>query len=136
MHLAPGHPKLQFDDRLCSCLRPGRPIHIVRVFSERLAESPVRRSFNESLIHVPGKAGDIESNWAMLCTSIVEAADQRCGCKVVGACRGDNTDTCWWTPAVTDAIKLKKESCRVLLAYVTAEAAARYWQAKRCYGGH
>ncbi|TWW71090.1 hypothetical protein D4764_17G0005730 [Takifugu flavidus] len=42
--------------------RPSRPKRIVRVCWERLAESPVRRSFNshlrESFDHVPGEAGD------------------------------------------------------------------------------
>ncbi|TWW78310.1 hypothetical protein D4764_11G0004310 [Takifugu flavidus] len=40
--------------------RPGRPKRVVRVCWERLAESPVRRSFNsrlqESFDHVPGEA--------------------------------------------------------------------------------
>jgi len=56
-------------------IRPGRPKRIVRVCWERLAESPVRRSFN----HVPGEVGDIESEWAMFCASIVEATDWSCG---------------------------------------------------------
>ena len=42
-------------------VRPGRPKRIVRVCWERLAESPVRESFNshlrESFDHVPGEAG-------------------------------------------------------------------------------
>ncbi|TWW73383.1 hypothetical protein D4764_15G0007770 [Takifugu flavidus] len=61
---------------------------------ERLAESPVRRSFNshlwESFKHVLGEVGDIESEWTMFRASIVEAADRCCGRKVVGACRGGN----------------------------------------------
>ncbi|KAK0156175.1 Stonustoxin subunit beta [Merluccius polli] len=76
-------------------VRPGRPKRIVRVCWERLAESPVRESFNshlwESFDHVPGEAGDIESEWAMFRASIVKAADQSCGRKVVGACRGGNS---------------------------------------------
>ena len=44
----------------------------------------------------------------MFCASIVESADRWYGRKVVGACRGTNTYTCCWTPAVRDAIKLKK----------------------------
>ncbi|KAK0143194.1 Craniofacial development protein 2 [Merluccius polli] len=116
-------------------VRPGRPKRIVRVCWERLAESPVRESFNshlrESFDHVPGEAGDIESEWAMFRASIVKAADQSCGCKVVGACRGGNSRTCWWTPAVRDAVKLKKESYRTFLACGTPEAAGRYRQAKR-----
>ncbi|KAK0146684.1 Craniofacial development protein 2 [Merluccius polli] len=68
-------------------VRPGRPKCIVRVCWERLAESPVRESFNshlrESFDHVPGEAGDIESEWAMFRASNVKAADQNCGRKVV-----------------------------------------------------
>ncbi|TWW62402.1 hypothetical protein D4764_04G0010490 [Takifugu flavidus] len=92
--------------------RPGRPKRVVRVCWERLAESPVRRSFNsrlrESFDHVPGEAGDIESEWTMFRASIVEAADRCCGRKV-----------------------LKKESYRALLACGTPEAADRYRRAKR-----
>ncbi|KAK0133573.1 putative uncharacterized transposon-derived protein F52C9.6 [Merluccius polli] len=116
-------------------VRPGRPKRIVRVCWERLAESPVRESFNshlrESFDHVPGEAGDIESEWAMFRASIVKAADRRCGRKVVGACRGGNSRTRWWTPAVRDAVKLKKESYRIFLACGILEAAGRYRQAKR-----
>ncbi|TWW74429.1 hypothetical protein D4764_14G0004320 [Takifugu flavidus] len=115
--------------------RPGRPKRIVRVCWERLAESPVRRSFNshlwESFDHIPGEAGDIESEWTMFRASIVEAADRCCGHKVVGACRGGNARTHWWTPVVRDAVRLKKESYRALLACGTPEAADRYRQAKR-----
>ncbi|TWW62932.1 hypothetical protein D4764_04G0015790, partial [Takifugu flavidus] len=115
--------------------RPGRPKRVVRVCWERLAESPVRRSFNsrlrESFDHVPGEAGDIESEWTVFRASIVEAADRCCGRKVVGACRGGNARTRWWTPAVRDAVKLKKESYRALLACGTPEAADGYRHAKR-----
>nr|XP_049610760.1 uncharacterized protein LOC125988936 isoform X1 [Syngnathus scovelli] len=116
-------------------VRPGRPKRSVRVCWERLAESPVRKSFNshlrQSFSHVPGEAGDIESEWTMFRTSIVEAADRSCGRKVVGACRGGNPRTRWWTPAVRDAVKLKKESYRAVLACGTPEAADRYRMAKR-----
>ncbi|TWW54485.1 hypothetical protein D4764_0145930 [Takifugu flavidus] len=115
--------------------RPGRPKCVVRVCWERLAESPVRRSFNsrlqESFDHVLGEAGDIESEWTMFLASIVEAADRCCGCKVVGACRGGNARTRWWTPAVRDAVKLKKESYRALLDCGTPEEADGYRRAKR-----
>ncbi|TWW67452.1 R2DM Retrovirus-related Pol polyprotein from type II retrotransposable element [Takifugu flavidus] len=115
--------------------RPGRPKRVVRVCWERLAESPVRRSFNsrlrESSDHVPGEAGDIESEWTVFRASIVEAADRCCGRKVVGACRGGNARTRWWTPAVRDAVKLKKESYRALLACGTPEAADGYRQMRR-----
>ena len=67
----------------------------------------------------------------MFRASIVKAADQSCGRKVVSACHGSNPRTCWWTPAVRDAIKLKEESYRAFLACGTPEAAGRYQQAKR-----
>ncbi|TWW71208.1 hypothetical protein D4764_17G0006910 [Takifugu flavidus] len=78
--------------------RPGRPKRVVRVCWERLAESPVRRSFNshlrESFDHVPGETGDIESAWTMFRASIVEPADQCCGRKVVGGqCPNPLVDT-------------------------------------------
>ncbi|TWW59288.1 hypothetical protein D4764_06G0008180 [Takifugu flavidus] len=58
-------------------------------------------------------------------------ADRCCGRKVVGACRGGNARTRWWTPALRDAVRLKKELYRALLAGGTPEAADRYRQAKR-----
>nr|XP_049580440.1 charged multivesicular body protein 1a isoform X2 [Syngnathus scovelli] len=119
-------------------VRPGRPKRSVRVCWERLAESPVRKSFNshlrQSFSHVPGEAGDIESEWTMFRASIVEAADRSCGRKVVGACRGGNPRTRWWTPEVRDAVKLKKESYRAVLACGTPEAADRYEMTKRNAG--
>ncbi|KAM4590384.1 uncharacterized protein V3H82_004354 [Fundulus diaphanus] len=116
-------------------VRPGRPKRTVRVCWERLAESPVRRSFNshlrENFKHVPREAGDIESEWTMFRASIAEAASRSCGRKVVGACRGGNPRTRWWTPAVREAVKLKKESYRAFLACGTPEAADVYRQSKR-----
>ena len=82
--------------------RPGRPKRIVRVCWERLAEPSVKEVFNshlrESLDLIPREAGDIESEWTMFSTSIVDAAVQSCGRKVSGACRGGNPRTWWWTP--------------------------------------
>ncbi|KAM9812086.1 uncharacterized protein ACBT44_011417 isoform 1-T7 [Syngnathus typhle] len=106
----------------------------LRVCWERLAESPVRKSFNshlrQSFSHVPGEAGDIEFELTLFRASIVEAADRSCGRKVIGACRGGYPRTRWWTPAVRDAVKLK-ESYRAVLACGTPEAADRYRVAKR-----
>ena len=97
-------------------VRPSRRKRIVRVCWEHLAESPVRESFNshlqESFDHVLGRRGT-ESEWAMFRASIVKVADR--SRKVVGACRGGNSRTRWWTTAVRDAVKLKKESYRTFL---------------------
>ena len=62
---------------------------------------------------------------------IAEAADRSCGRKAVGACRGGNPRTRWWTPEVSDAVKLKKGAYRTLLAGRTTKPADVYRQAKR-----
>ena len=67
----------------------------------------------------------------MFRAAVAEAADRSCGRKVVGACRGGNPRTRWWTPRVREAVKLKKESYRAWLACRTPEAAGRYRRAKR-----
>ena len=106
----------------------------MRVCWEGLAEPSVREVFNshlrESFDQIPREAGDIESEWTMFSTSIVDAAVRSCGRKVSGACRGGNPRTRWWTPEVRDAVKLKKESYRAWLAQGTPEAADGYRQAK------
>ncbi|KAI3352015.1 hypothetical protein L3Q82_020840 [Scortum barcoo] len=79
-----------------------------------------------------GRLGDIESEWTMFSASIVvDAAVRSCGRKVSGACRGGNPRTRWWTPEVRDAVRLKKESYRTMLACGTPDAVDRYRQAKQ-----
>ncbi|KAK3510372.1 hypothetical protein QTP70_005671 [Hemibagrus guttatus] len=99
------HLRRRMPDRL------GRPKHIVRVCWERLADPFVRGVFNshlrESFNQIPREVGDIESEWTMFSSSIVDAAIRSCGCK------------------------LKKESYRAWLARGTPEAAEAYRQAKR-----
>ncbi|KAK3551641.1 hypothetical protein QTP70_020851 [Hemibagrus guttatus] len=115
--------------------RLGRPKRIVRVCWERLADPSVRGVFNshlrESFNQIPREVGDIESEWTMFSSSIVDAAIRSCGRKVSSAGRGGNPRTQWWTLEVRDAIKLKKESYRAWLARGTPEAAEAYRQAKR-----
>ncbi|KAK3558236.1 hypothetical protein QTP86_013969 [Hemibagrus guttatus] len=115
--------------------RLGRPKRIVRVCWERLADPSVRGVFNshlrESFNQILREVGDIESEWTMFSTSIVDAAIRSCGRKVSGAGRGGNPRTQWWTLEVRDAVKLKKESYRAWLAWGTPEAAEAYRQAKR-----
>ncbi|KAK3558768.1 hypothetical protein QTP86_028769 [Hemibagrus guttatus] len=105
------------------------PKRIVRVCWERLADPSVRGVFNshlrESFNQIPREFGDIESEWTMFSTSIVDAAIRSCGRKVSGAGRGGNPRTQWWTLEVRDAVKLKK------LARGTPEAAEAYRQASR-----
>ncbi|KAK3553774.1 hypothetical protein QTP70_009300 [Hemibagrus guttatus] len=93
--------------------------------------SHLRKSFNQ----IPREIWDIESEWTMFSSSIVDAAIRSCGRKVSGAGRGGNPRTQWWTLEVRDAVKLKKESCRAWLARGTPEAAEAYRQAKRTAAG-
>ncbi|KAK3513805.1 hypothetical protein QTP70_028875, partial [Hemibagrus guttatus] len=113
----------------------GRHKRIVRVCWERLADPSVRGVFNshlrESFNQIPWEVGDIESEWTMFSSSIVDAAIRSCGRKVSGAGRGGNPRTQWWTLEVRDAVKLNKESYRAWLARGTPEAAEAYRQAKR-----
>ncbi|KAK3507921.1 hypothetical protein QTP70_003371, partial [Hemibagrus guttatus] len=115
--------------------RLGRPKHIVRVCWERLADPSLRGVFNshlwESFNQIPREVGDIESEWTMFSSSIVDAAIRSCGHKVPGAGCGDNPRTQWWTLEVRDAVKMKKESYQAWLAWRTPEAAEAYQQAKR-----
>ncbi|KAK3522456.1 hypothetical protein QTP86_011802 [Hemibagrus guttatus] len=115
--------------------RLGRPKRIVRVCWECLADPSVRGVFNshlrESFNQIPREVGDIESEWTMFSSSIVDAAIRSCGRKVSGAGRGGNRRTQWCTLEVRDAVKLKKESYRAWLARGTPEAAEAYRQAKR-----
>ncbi|KAK3506039.1 hypothetical protein QTP70_003193, partial [Hemibagrus guttatus] len=115
--------------------RLGRPKRIVRVCWERLADASVRGVFNshlrESFNQIPREVEDIESEWTMFSSSIVDAAIRSCGRKVSGAGCGSNPQTQWWTLEVRDAVKLKKESYRAWLARGTPEAAEAYRQAKQ-----
>ncbi|KAK3527104.1 hypothetical protein QTP86_010820 [Hemibagrus guttatus] len=117
------------DDRL------GRPKRIVRVCWERLADPSVSGVFNshlrESFNQIPREVGNIESEWTMFSSSIVDAAIRSCGHKVCGAGRGGNPRTQWWTLEERDAVKLKEESYRACLARGTLEAAEAYRQAKQ-----
>ena len=77
-------------------------------------EATVHRVFNSHLRKnfscIPGEVGDMESEWAMFKASIIEAAARSCGQKAVGACRDGNIRTCWWTTAVKEVVRLKKEA--------------------------
>uniref|UniRef100_A0A8C2ZPF1 Reverse transcriptase domain-containing protein n=1 Tax=Cyclopterus lumpus TaxID=8103 RepID=A0A8C2ZPF1_CYCLU len=114
--------------------RPGKPKR-VRVNWERLAEDPVREVFNSHLrknfSQIPREAGDMESEWTLFKASIVDAAARGCGRKVIGACRGGNPRTRWWTPGVREAVKLKKEAFRAWLAQGSPEAADGSRRARR-----
>ncbi|XP_070409512.1 uncharacterized protein [Nothobranchius furzeri] len=95
--------------------RPGRPKRIVKVCWEHLAEEPVKTVFNshlrQSLDRVPRAVGDIDYEWALFHSVIVEAAVATCGRKVAGASHGG-------------AVRLKKEAYRAWLVCGSPEAAA------------
>ncbi|XP_078030984.1 uncharacterized protein LOC144466919 [Epinephelus lanceolatus] len=115
--------------------RLGRPKQAVRVCWERLAEEPVKMIFNshlrESFDRVPRAERDIESEWALFHSAIVEKAVASCGCKAAGASHGGNPRTRWWTPEVRGAVRLKKEAYRAWLVCGSPEAADGYRRAKR-----
>ena len=75
---------------------------------------------------MPVEAGDIEPEWMMFKASIVEAAAVSCGHRVLGASRGGNPRTLWWTPVVRETIRLKKESFRDMLSWGTCDAVLGY----------
>ncbi|XDV52206.1 hypothetical protein PO909_020956 [Leuciscus waleckii] len=105
--------------------------YVLNTRVKRGAELSTDHHLLQSFDRVPRESGDIESEWTMFSTSIVNAATLSCGRKVSGACQGGNPRTRWWTPEVRDAVKLKKESYRAWLACGTLEAADGYRQAKR-----
>ncbi|KAK5875618.1 hypothetical protein CesoFtcFv8_026682 [Champsocephalus esox] len=115
--------------------RPGKPKRVVRVNWERLEEAQVQEAFNSHLRRsfsgIPVEVGDIEPEWSVFKASIAEAAAGSCGLKVLGASRGGNPRTSWWTPVVREAVRLKKEAFRDLLSRGTPEAVARYRRARR-----
>ncbi|KAK3549452.1 hypothetical protein QTP86_001457 [Hemibagrus guttatus] len=80
---------------------------------------------------IPREVGDIESEYNMFFSSIVDAAIRSCGRKVSGASHGGNPRTQWWSLEIRDAVKLKKESYQAWLAQGTPEAAEAYRRAKR-----
>ena len=115
--------------------RPGKPKRVVRVNWERLEEEPVQRDFNSHLLQsfssIPVEVGDIEHEWSVFKTSLAEAAAKSCGLRALGTSRGGNPRTPWWTAVVREAVRLKKEAFRDMLARGTPEAVAGYRQARR-----
>ncbi|KAK3517264.1 hypothetical protein QTP70_001756 [Hemibagrus guttatus] len=115
--------------------RLGRHKRIVRVCWECLADPSVRGVFNshlwESFNQIPREVVDIESEWTMFSSSIVDADIRSCGRNVSGASCGGNPRTLWWTLQVRESVKLKKESYQAWLAQGTLEASEAYRQAKR-----
>ncbi|KAK3566793.1 hypothetical protein QTP86_004505 [Hemibagrus guttatus] len=109
-----------------SDLRP----HVLDTRVKRGEELSTNHQLVESFNQIPREVGDIESEWTMFSSSIVDAAIQSCGRKVSAAGRCGNPRTQWWTLEVRDAVKLKKESCRAWLVRGTPEAAEAYRQAK------
>ncbi|KAK3558852.1 hypothetical protein QTP86_030442 [Hemibagrus guttatus] len=94
--------------------RLGRPKRIVRVCWERLADPSVRGVFNshlqESFNQIPREVGDIESEWTMFSTSIVDAAIRSCGRK--------------GTPEAAEAYRQAKQTTAV----VVSEAKTWVWE--------
>uniref|UniRef100_A0A8C6PHS8 Reverse transcriptase domain-containing protein n=1 Tax=Nothobranchius furzeri TaxID=105023 RepID=A0A8C6PHS8_NOTFU len=85
----------------------------------------------EKLIKVSESSVKADSfNTFVTITIIEKVANWSCSHRIVCACRG-NPRTRWLTPAVRDAVKLKKESHQIFLACGTPEAADGYRQSRR-----
>ncbi|KAI3373219.1 hypothetical protein L3Q82_006376 [Scortum barcoo] len=103
--------------------RPGRPKRIVRVCWERLAEpSPLSGrsstpTSGRASHRFRGRLGTLSPSGPCSLPPLSSTlAVRSCGRKVSGACRGGNPEPRWWTPEVRDAVRLKKESYRTMLA--------------------
>ncbi|KAI3369110.1 hypothetical protein L3Q82_026075, partial [Scortum barcoo] len=119
-------PRPEVDDRrlLSFHLISGRMSWTLGPLSGEVFNSHLRKSFSQ----IPREAGDIESEWTMFSASIVDAGGSKLwdARSLVRACRGGNPRTRWWTPEVRDAVRLKKESYRTMLACGTPDAVDRY----------
>ncbi|KAI3364655.1 hypothetical protein L3Q82_011436 [Scortum barcoo] len=73
-----------------------------------------------------GRLGTLSPSGPCSLPPLSTLAVRSCGRKVSGACRGGNPRTRWWTPEVRDAVRLKKESYRTMLACGTPDAVDRY----------
>ncbi|KAK3520878.1 hypothetical protein QTP86_015402 [Hemibagrus guttatus] len=97
--------------------RLGRPKHIVRVCWECLADPSVRGVFNshlrESFNQIPREVGDIESEWTMFSSSIVDTAIRSCGRKLAQG-----------TPDTAEAYRQAKQAA----AWVVSEAKTQVWE--------
>nr|XP_008292567.1 PREDICTED: collagen alpha-1(IV) chain-like [Stegastes partitus] len=67
----------------------------------------------------------------MFKASVAKAVIRSCGQKVTSDCHGGKPKIRWWTPAVSEAVRLKKETFWAWLAQGSPEAAGKYWLAKR-----
>ena len=83
----------------------------------RSLQLPLPKSFSS----IPVEAEDIEPEQTIFKASVVEAAAVSCGHRVLGASRGGNPQTPWWTLVVREAVQLK-ESFRDMLSRRTTEA--------------
>ncbi|KAK3572591.1 hypothetical protein QTP86_000401 [Hemibagrus guttatus] len=111
--------------------RLGRPKRIVRVCWENLADPSVRGVFNshlrQSFNQIPREVGDIESEWTMFSSSIVNAAIRSCGHKVSGAGCGGNPRTQWWTLEVREAAEAYRQAKQAAVR-VVSEVKTLVWE--------
>ena len=99
--------------------RPCKAKQVVRVNWNIRKPLSIRSSIHTSRIiffHLSKEVGDMESEWTMFRTSIADTTSKSCGLNVVCACHGSNRRIQWWTPAVREANKLKKEAFQAWLS--------------------
>ncbi|KAI3351300.1 hypothetical protein L3Q82_005843 [Scortum barcoo] len=109
--------------------RPGRPKRIVRVCWERLAWlSPLSGrsstpTSGRASHRFRGRLGTLSLRVDhVLCLHCRRGSSKLWTQGLWCLCRGGNPRTRWWTPEVRDAVRLKKESYRAMLACGTPDA--------------
>ncbi|KAI3369409.1 hypothetical protein L3Q82_007633 [Scortum barcoo] len=114
---------------VCGC-----PLDSIEVMGERRALAKLSTIIGQ---HLPPSASDcvLSSSFSnrLRHPRCRKERFRSCGRKVSGACHvGSNPRTQqWWTPEVRDAVKMKKESYRAMLASGTPDAVDGYRQAKQ-----
>ncbi|KAI3375714.1 hypothetical protein L3Q82_004019 [Scortum barcoo] len=103
--------------------------HHLVVKLDPLAEEEVGQTWQTQTFR--GRLGTLSPSGPCSLPPLSTQAVRSCGRKVSGACRGGNPRTRWWTPEVRDAVRLKKESYRAMLACGTPDAVDGYQQAKQ-----
>ncbi|KAI3353538.1 hypothetical protein L3Q82_020068 [Scortum barcoo] len=103
------------------------------VLAEALCQGGLQLPPPEELLRFRGRLGTLSPSGPCSLPPLSTLAVRSCGRKVSGACRGGNPQTRWWTPEVRDAIKLKKESYRAMLACGSPDAVE--WQYRRLRRG-
>ncbi|CAF3749773.1 unnamed protein product [Rotaria sp. Silwood1] len=105
-------------------IRKTKSKKITRIRWEALADEEARRKFakevNQRYSQLPSKETDIELEWFLFRTALMEAAAEACGTKQIGFQHGQKK-TAWWNEQVRKAISEKKTAYRQWIQRQTPE---------------